>query len=126
MGIERHKLPIRLTLAPGQRGTKKLAQKYGDNLVCVRYRYDEDEKRRYTTVEIEAAVVDWDRNPARPAPTEPAPRGRMGVRIYYQETELRTQVKQIGGIWRPRQRLWEMTFAQICALGLEERIVTDE
>ena len=126
MGSERHKLPVRLTLAPGQRGTKKLARKYGDNLVCVRYRYDEDEKKRYTTVEIEEAVVDWEPAPSNPASTQPAPRDRMGVRIHYLETELRAQVKQIGGIWRPRQRLWELSFAQICALGLEERIVTDE
>jgi hypothetical protein len=31
----------RLTLKPGQRGTHKLAAKYGDRLVRVRYRYDE-------------------------------------------------------------------------------------
>ena len=31
----------RLILKPGQRGTKKLGAKYGDRLLCVRYRYDE-------------------------------------------------------------------------------------
>jgi hypothetical protein len=25
---------------PGQRGTRKLVTRYGDRLVCVRYRYD--------------------------------------------------------------------------------------
>jgi hypothetical protein len=30
------------TLVPGQQGTKKLYNKYGKNLVCVRYRYDEE------------------------------------------------------------------------------------
>ncbi len=28
-------------LKPGQKGTKRLLEKYGDTLVCVRYRYDE-------------------------------------------------------------------------------------
>ena len=31
----------RLTLKPGQRGTKQLVAEYGDRLVCVRYRYDD-------------------------------------------------------------------------------------
>jgi len=30
----------RLSLAPGQNGTKKLVATYGERLVCVRYRYD--------------------------------------------------------------------------------------
>jgi hypothetical protein len=28
-------------LKPGQKGTKRLVEKYGDSLLCVRYRYDE-------------------------------------------------------------------------------------
>jgi hypothetical protein len=32
-----HVLAIR---RPGQRGTVKLVERYGDKLVCVRYRYD--------------------------------------------------------------------------------------
>ena len=120
---KKHRLPVRLTLAPGQRGTKKLAQQYGERLVCVRYRYDEPGKRRYTTVEIEVASKDWE--PAsRPAPVLPAPSDRMGVRIQFEETELRNQVKQVRGIWRPRQRFWELTYAQVCVLGLQGRIVT--
>ena len=42
----------RLTLRPGQRGTRKLLTRYGDRLVCVRYRYDERRKKRYETVEL--------------------------------------------------------------------------
>ncbi len=34
-------MKTRLDLKPGQRGTKKLSELYGDQLVCVRYRYDE-------------------------------------------------------------------------------------
>jgi hypothetical protein len=43
---------VRLKLKPGQRGTKNLVNQYGDRLICVRYRYDEKTKKRYTTVEL--------------------------------------------------------------------------
>ncbi len=49
----------RLKLRPGQRGTKKLLAQYGDQLVCVRYRYDEATHKRYKTVELIVEVVDW-------------------------------------------------------------------
>lgn len=42
----------RLTLIPGQNGTKSLLERYGDRLVCVRYRYDEKKEKRYKNVEL--------------------------------------------------------------------------
>jgi hypothetical protein len=33
-------MDIRLTRRPGQPGTKKFVERYGERLVCVRYRYD--------------------------------------------------------------------------------------
>jgi hypothetical protein len=42
----------RLKLKPGQKGTKALVEKYGDSLVCVRYRYDEKSRTRLKTVEL--------------------------------------------------------------------------
>jgi hypothetical protein len=49
----------RLHLKPGQRGTKRLSEKYGDQLVCVRYRYDDATKKRYKTVELIVDVAEW-------------------------------------------------------------------
>ncbi len=40
------------TLRPGDKGTKKLIEKFGDQLLCVRYRYDHLEQVRYKTVEL--------------------------------------------------------------------------
>jgi hypothetical protein len=40
---------MRVRLKPGQRGTKHLSKQYGDQLVCVRYRYNENSRKRYTT-----------------------------------------------------------------------------
>ena len=37
------------TLRPGQKGTKHLMAKYGNRLICVRYRYDSATHKRYTT-----------------------------------------------------------------------------
>ena len=33
-------MEIKRTLLPGQAGTRELLRRYGDQLVCVRYRYD--------------------------------------------------------------------------------------
>jgi hypothetical protein len=41
----------RLKLKPGQKGTNALSKKYGDALICVRYRYDEASRTRIKTVE---------------------------------------------------------------------------
>jgi hypothetical protein len=39
-------------LKPGQKGTVRLQEKYGDKLLCVRYRYDEVREVKLKTVEI--------------------------------------------------------------------------
>jgi hypothetical protein len=41
-----------LHLKPGKKGTKQLLTQYGDRLVCVRYRYDAQRKKRFKTVEL--------------------------------------------------------------------------
>ena len=50
---------VRQKLNPGEKGTKKMVETYGDQLVCVRYRYDVQRKRRYKTVELIVDVVQW-------------------------------------------------------------------
>jgi hypothetical protein len=48
-----------LKLNPGLRGTKKLLAEYGDRLVCVRYRYNEAQKKRFKTVELIVEAIAW-------------------------------------------------------------------
>lgn len=55
---------VRLTRKPGQKGTKELTLLYGEKLVCVRYRYDIEKKRRYKTVEIIVEESEWIPNDA--------------------------------------------------------------
>jgi hypothetical protein len=56
----------RLTLKPGERGSKRLLSRFGDRLVCVRYRYDATARKRLKTVEL--IVDEADREPRSPAP----------------------------------------------------------
>jgi hypothetical protein len=42
----------RQVLALGQKGAKKFIGHYCEQLVCVRYRFDEQRRKRLTTVEI--------------------------------------------------------------------------
>ncbi len=50
---------VRLTLKPGQTGTKGPLARYGMRLVCVRYRYDEQTHQRVKTVELIEDRTDW-------------------------------------------------------------------
>ena len=52
-------MEIKATIKPGQKGTQGLVGKYGDQLVCVRYRYDKLRQKRYKTVELIIDEQDW-------------------------------------------------------------------
>ena len=52
-------MKTRLILKPGQRGTKGLAEKYGDTLLCVRFRYDVKQRQRLKTVELVVERTAW-------------------------------------------------------------------
>ena len=110
----------RLTLRPHQRGAKRLLAQYGDRLVCVRHRYDAEQKKRWKTVELIVEEHGWE-----PAVSAPAADQVMWVRVAGGEVELRRQVKAAGGKWRPQQQVWELRYAQVVALGLTGRIVAD-
>jgi hypothetical protein len=68
---------------------KGLVEQYGDRLVCVRYRYDAEKKRRYKTVELIVEEAAWE--------PQPTPDTAMAVRVAADERTLQQQVKQAGG-----------------------------
>jgi len=76
----------------------------------------------------EEAAATFARKLTRTAAVHRTPRRNdhdlVGVRIAWNETELRAAVKQTGAIWRPRQRLWEMSWEAVRALGIGHRVVT--
>ena len=109
----------RLTLQPNQDGAKQLRERYGDRLVCVRYRYDETIKERWKTVELIIEKSAWE---------PPSPRWQestlVALQVAAQERAVRQQVKAAGGKWNPREVVWELPYGQVVALGLTARIVT--
>ncbi len=119
-------METRATLRPGQRGTRKLLDQFGDRLVCVRYRYDLATGRRPTTVELIVETAPWQTTPPNRQPRarpEPASTTVAAVQIQYRESELRQRVKQAGGTWHPTEKLWYLPVSAIRALGLQDRIV---
>ena len=97
-------------LSPEAPGAKRLAARYGAALLCVRYREDSQSGKRLTTVEL---IVDQ-----RPLPTP------VSVRIAFDETELRRQVKAAGGQWDASRKLWRLSKSAVRKLKLEQRVVT--
>jgi len=87
-------------LKPGQKGTKRLVEKYGDALLCVRYRFDEIRGVRLKTVEI---VVE-----EKVLRSFPRYRDKDMVKLIvaYTEKSLREQLKAAGGRWDPQAKLW--------------------
>lgn len=107
-------MEARLKLKPGQNGTKKLLARYGERLVCVRYRYDEARALRATTVELIVSQGPWQpRKRVRRVPR--SPHGMVYVRIPYDQQELRIKMKLLGALWRPRHRLWELPWGAVTA-----------
>ena len=102
-------------------GTKKLLARYSERLVCVRYLYDEARCRRLKTVELVIDEAPWRGRPRRPRHDD---HDLVGVHIAWDETELRIAVRKAGGIWRPRQKLWEMPWDAVRALGIGHRVVS--
>jgi hypothetical protein len=107
-------LRTKLTLAPGQNGTKKLARKYGERLVCVRYRYDEESRQRFKTIELIVDECPWERRP------DPLVR----IRLRPEELALRMRVKEAGGRWLPYEKLWELPRSAVRRLKLQSRVMS--
>jgi hypothetical protein len=82
-------------LAPGAPGARKLQDRYRDALACVRYRETADGSARFTSVEL---IVE----------RRPMPPAEDLVRIEFGETALRNQVKEAGGRWDAKLKLWRL------------------
>lgn len=105
-----------LNLKPGDKGTRRLVAEYGQRLVRVRYRYDEERKKRIKTVELIVEEIDWQ------------PRARLkpdtvvGVRVRWGEAELAGRVRRAGGKWNRETRLWELRYDRAVQLEIQDRI----
>lgn len=107
-------MEVRLTVHPGQKGAIRLARVYGDRLVCVRYRYDARRKRRLKTVELIIDEQAW-------VPV-PKPGDIVGLRIKWGEVALARRVRESGGQWDKRSKVWRLKYRDAVALGLRDRV----
>jgi hypothetical protein len=106
----------RLSLKPGQKGTKALVDQYGASLLYVRYRYDEARGVRLKTVELVVEEKPWQ------------PRHRfhdedMVPVVNFTEKALRDELKAAGGIWDSEDKLWYVPYGAIHGTALEGRIM---
>jgi hypothetical protein len=103
-------------LLPDQPGAKKLKQRFGDQLVCVRYRHDRGRNMRYTTVEL---LVD-----AAPLVKTDAPKAdKVYVHIGPTEKTLRLIATSHGAKWDIAKQAWFMPRATAHRLHLLDRVI---
>ncbi len=107
----------RLTLRPGDPGTKRHVEVYGERLVAVRYRYDPASLKRVTTVEIVVDERPWIRTPNVADPDR-----LVGVRVGAAETKVQRDLRAVGGRWDGGAGVWWAPLHAVLRLGLEERI----
>jgi hypothetical protein len=107
-------------LPPGSHGTKRYTERFGERLVCVRYRYDPRRQRRLTTVEL---IVDEGPLIPQAEAAIPHPNRHDFLHVAYTEATLRRKVKDAGGKWLPDKRLWKLPYHAVRSLGLQSRVV---
>jgi hypothetical protein len=106
------------TLKPGKPGTKRLVERYGDQLLAVRYRLDRKTNISYTTVEliVEQKYALFKATPQAPAPT-------VALRIFFHENNLQRLIKSAGGKWDKHNQVWLIAQDEAERLGLTDRII---
>ena len=106
------------TLQAGKPGTEKWVKKYGDSLICVRYKYDPINSRKLKTVELLVEDEPWEKNESR------IPANKIvSIKVPYGEKNTGILVRRAGGVWNREKRLWELPYITVVNLGLQDRIV---
>ena len=83
-------------------------EKYGDALVCIRFRYDVKNGKRLKTVELIVEATDW-----TPPPLRYVSEDIVSLRISASNMRLRTMLKAAGGRWKPEEQLWFVKYGSI-------------
>jgi hypothetical protein len=113
-------MKTKVKLKPGQKGTKKLTEQYGDGLICVRYRYDAATHKQYKTVEIVVSESNW-----IPPPAKYPDSALVSLRIGVREVAIRERVKALGGRWDRLQQVWFVPYGCISGTNLEKYIILE-
>ncbi len=105
-------------IKPGQPGTKKCVEKYGDRLICIRYKIDKKENRWLKTAEIILHEKSITGRRKRIPPNK-----LMPLKINYNNIYLRKLVKAAGGKWDSIKKVWELPYNKVIELGLEKNLL---
>lgn len=109
------------TIYPGQPGSQKWEKMYGKDLVCIRYKYDENIKQKMITVELAVEKSEWKKN------LKHIPKNKIfAVKINYGEIEVGRKARALGGKWDKINKVWRLPWDVIQALGLQDRIVENK
>ena len=113
-------MKTRVILKPGQKGTKRLVEQYGDALMCVRYRYDAKAHKQYKTVEIIVSENEW---------TPPLVRyldgALVSLKIGINEMALQNQARAVGGQWNKQRQVWLVPYGCVAGTKLEKLKVVE-
>lgn len=103
------------TLGPEQAGARKLAQRYGEDLLCVRHRASADGAHRITTVELIVAV--------EPIRRRQSLNAEVALRLDFRDREHRAALQRAGARWDSAAKLWRLPRRLAVELGLQAQIV---
>ena len=92
-------MKTRLILKSGQPGTKRLVKKYGEALLCVRFKYDAEKRQRLKTVELVVERTEWT-PPPRYSPNSP-----VFLRIEATDMPMRLRAKRGRRPMEPREKV---------------------
>jgi hypothetical protein len=107
---------IRQTIKAGKRGTIKYVDKYGPDLLYVRYYYDWEKRKRITTVELVLDRKKWE-------PKKIPPKTKVKLKVGREEIGIQKKIKEKGGKWNWEKGVWEIEFGSVKELGLQSRMV---
>jgi hypothetical protein len=101
-------------------GTKKLIEKYGADLVCVRYKYDTESRIKIKTVELILDRQIWEKENNKIPPNK-----LVSIQVVYGEAQIGRLVRAAGGQCDRNKKVWQLPYREVVALGFESRIVKE-
>ena len=111
------------TIKPNQNGAKRFTEKYGERLVAVRYRKDQQQKRLFTTIELVVDARESFPHVNQEAVLALKNQQWVAVKLDFKEKNLREQIKQKKGRWSQANTVWVLQYQDAVALGITQRIV---
>lgn len=106
------------TILPGRPGTKSLMNTDKMELVCVRYKYNRQYRKKIKTAEF--IVKYWNED----VKSEKIPFNKIvHLKVEFGERQIGMLIRSAGGKWNKQKRYWELPYREVKSIGLEDRII---